>query len=484
LRSDLSIRCPQTRHRLYRLEKAFLVLISCFVPHLAMSSETEQINPNIVIILVDDLGWNDVGYHNENVSTPNIDRLAKAGVELNRFYVNPTCSPTRASLMSGEFATTHGVDSPVQWHSKTGLPLKHRILPQFLKSEGYSTHLVGKWHLGSADRDYWPQRRGFDSFYGHLNGGIGYHDHIFSGGKDWQKDGVTIREKGYSTDLITRESINIIKSSSRTNPFFLTVSYNAPHTPIETRQTGEKAQKNRSTYLEMISTLDSGIGQILSALEDEGLLHETIIFFTSDNGGFSPAPWFVELLIPPMRDGLADNNPLLGGKGWPNEGGVRVPAAVWWAGKIESEQPNDQTMHVADLLPTLAELIGFDVGEIDGKSVLQPLIDGNLIERGPIIVANMGSEALIDWPWKLIRRASLPVLPDFMKSDSWFLFNLQQDPQEQIDLSDIEEERFNSMRDQLLSYPRHKEIELDTDHPWDTFGGEETREPWAEAAIN
>ena len=96
----------------------------------------------------------------------------------------------------------------------------------------------------------------------------------------------------------------------------------------------------------------------------------------------------------------------------------------------------------------------------------------------------MGSEALIDWPWKLIRRASLPVLPDFMKSDSWFLFNLEQDPQEQIDLSDIEEERFNEMREQLLSYPRHKEIELDTDHPWDTFGGEETREPWAEAAIN
>ena len=100
-----------------------------------MASETEQMKPNIVIILVDDLGWNDVSYHGKNVSTPNIDRLAKAGVELDRFYVNPTCSPTRASLMSGEFATTHGVDSPVQWHSKTGLPLNHRILPQFLKSK-------------------------------------------------------------------------------------------------------------------------------------------------------------------------------------------------------------------------------------------------------------------------------------------------------------------------------------------------------------
>lgn len=461
-----------------------MILIGCIAPQLVMASETEQIDPNIVIILVDDLGWNDVGYHNENVSTPNIDRLAKTGVELDRFYVNPTCSPTRASLMSGEFATTHGVDSPVQWHSKTGLPLNHRILPQFLKSEGYSTHLVGKWHLGSADRDYWPQRRGFDSFYGHLNGGIGYHDHIFSGGKDWQKDGITIREVGYSTDLITRESVNIIKSSSRTNPFFLNVSYNAPHTPIETRQVDEKEEINRSTYLEMISTLDYGIGQIVSALEEEELLNQTVIFFASDNGGFSPAPWFVELLIPPMRDGLADNSPLLGGKGWPNEGGVRVPAAVWWAGKIESERPNQQVMHIADVLPTLADLIGFDAGDIDGKSVLQSLVDGNLIQRGPIVVANMGSEALIDWPWKLIRRASLPVLPDFMKSDSWFLFNLEQDPNEQLDLSDTEEEKFKSMREQLLSYPRHKEIELDTDHPWDTFGGEETKEPWAEAAIN
>ena len=112
-----------------------------------MASETELTKPIFVIILVDDLGWNDVGYHNENVSTPNIDRLAEAGVELDRFYVNPTCSPTRASLMSGEFATTHGVDSPVQWHSKTGLPLNHRILPQFLKSEGYSTHPVSYTHL-------------------------------------------------------------------------------------------------------------------------------------------------------------------------------------------------------------------------------------------------------------------------------------------------------------------------------------------------
>ena len=120
--------------------------------------------PNVIILLADDLGWNDVGYHNSSVHTPNIDKLAKQGVELNRFYVNPTCSPTRASLMTGLFATTHGVNVPIQSHAETGLPLEYKILPQYFKDAGYSTHLVGKWHLGHHVQAYLPTHRGFGLF--------------------------------------------------------------------------------------------------------------------------------------------------------------------------------------------------------------------------------------------------------------------------------------------------------------------------------
>ena len=158
--------------------------------------------PSILILLVDDLGWGDVGYHDPQIASPNIDAIAANGVEFDRFYVNPTCSPTRASLLTGQFSTTHGVNGPIQWHSKEGLPLQWQTMADYLKRAGYQTHLVGKWHLGNANTAYWPQQRGFDSFYGHLNGGIGYFDHVFSGGLDWQKDGATLREEGYTTDLI------------------------------------------------------------------------------------------------------------------------------------------------------------------------------------------------------------------------------------------------------------------------------------------
>ena len=178
----------------------------------AEGEATSISKPNMVILLVDDLGWGDVGYHNEDAVSPHIDGIAAQGVEFDRFYVNPTCSPTRASLLTGLFSTTHGVRGPIQWHSSEGLPLQWQTLPEHLKGVGYQTHLVGKWHLGNANTAYWPQQRGFDSFYGHLNGGIGYFDHVFSGGLDWQKNGVTLREEGYTTDLIKNAAINIIEA--------------------------------------------------------------------------------------------------------------------------------------------------------------------------------------------------------------------------------------------------------------------------------
>jgi arylsulfatase A-like enzyme len=155
--------------------------------------------PNVVIILADDLGWRDVGYHGSEIATPRLDRLAAKGVVLDRFYAQPSCSPTRAALMTGKAPLRLGVVSPLSKNNPAGLPLGERLLPEHLREAGYQTFLTGKWHLGHRHRDYLPMARGFDHFYGHATGGIGYWDHVHGGGLDWQRNGETLREEGYST---------------------------------------------------------------------------------------------------------------------------------------------------------------------------------------------------------------------------------------------------------------------------------------------
>ena len=151
--------------------------------------------PNILLILADDLGWNDVGYHGSEIKTPNIDRIVNTGIELDRFYVQPTCSPTRAALMTGKSPMRLGINRPISKNQQLGLPLEETILPQYLARSGYQSLMVGKWHLGHYSPDYFPQSRGFEHFYGNLTGGIGYWDHNHGGGHDWQRNG----EKGPDT---------------------------------------------------------------------------------------------------------------------------------------------------------------------------------------------------------------------------------------------------------------------------------------------
>ena len=436
--------------------------------------------PNVVILLADDLGWNDVGYHNSAVHTPNIDKLAKQGIELNRFYVNPTCSPTRASLMTGLFATTHGVNVPIQWHTETGLPEEYKILPQYFKDAGYSTHLVGKWHLGHYTEAYLPTHRGFDSFYGFLGGAIGYYDHMFGGAIDWQRNGITVEEEGYTTELIAREAIRIIENSSE-QPYLLLVSFSAPHTPLQAPGGPLPEHEGRKTYLEMVDSLDSAIGGIIEALTERDTLTNTVIIFSSDNGGQEPVPFWLEWLIPPTADGYADNGMLRADKGKVYEGGVRVPASIWWPGTLESVQPLEQPVHIADLLPTLAEVIGFPVPPLDGHSQWQSLTSGRQEQRRPLIVANMGSEALIDWPWKLIKDAPLPFVPALFADDDYYLYNLAQDPGETMDKAVARPDVFKRLTRDLQGRARRTAIELDFRRDGASFGGEITRKSWAES---
>ena len=438
--------------------------------------------PNVVILLSDDLGWNDVGYHDSSVQTPNIDNIAKQGIELNRFYVDPTCSTSRASLMTGSFATTHGVNVPIQWYTKTGLPLEYKILPQFFKDAGYSTHLVGKWHLGHHTQAYLPNQRGFDSFYGFLGGGIGYYDHLFAGGIDWQRNGVTVVEEGYSTELITREATRVIEKNSG-QPYFLLVAFNAPHTPIEGPGGKKLEHDGRNTYLDMVGSLDHAIGQIIGALTKQGDLTNTLVIFFSDNGGQEPVPFWMEWLIPPTADGFANNGLLRGDKGTIYEGGVRVPAAIWWPNVLQSEKALEQPLHVADLLPTLGQAIGFTPSKRDGESQWQSLISRKPKPRQPFIVANMGSEAMIDWPWKLAKEASLPFVPEFLATDDYYLYDLDRDPGETNDLAATHPKVFERMTLDLQRRPRRSVIKLDLGQARRRFVDGITRGPWAEAVL-
>ena len=191
--------------------------------------------PNIIIILTDDLGWGDVSYHGGSIPTPNIDKLVSNGVEMNRFYSDPSCSPTRASMLTGINSFANGVIRPFANPrvESFGMPLEHKIMPEYFREAGYQTALSGKWHLGMSEDGFLPINRGFDSTYGHLMGGIGYFDHGFSGRLDWHRNSVPLEEEGYSTTLIANEAVRIIENIKPDKPLFLYVAFNAPHTPIQ-----------------------------------------------------------------------------------------------------------------------------------------------------------------------------------------------------------------------------------------------------------
>lgn len=275
---------------------SFSIFLCClFLPFLQNAQVVDSLPPpNIILIVADDMDWNDVGYHGSEIRTPTIDRLAKEGVELNRFYVHPTCSPTRSSLMTGKAALRLGFLGPLSRNNEKGLPLSEKIMPQYFKENGYQTNLVGKWHLGRFKKEHWPQNRGFDHFYGYLTGGVGHYDHVHGGAYDWQRNGETIREEGYSTHLLTAEAVKLIKEKPADKPLFLEVCYAAPHVPNEAPEAAIAAyhnlpDSNRQIHAAMVTEVDKGIQEIYEALAQAGLLDNSIIWFTSDNGGLNPA---------------------------------------------------------------------------------------------------------------------------------------------------------------------------------------------------
>ncbi|HZZ43384.1 MAG TPA: arylsulfatase, partial [Tepidisphaeraceae bacterium] len=317
--------------------------------------------PNILLIVADDMGFGDVGWHGSEIKTPNIDALAASGAKLEQFYVQPLCSPTRAALMTGRYPMRYGLQSGVILpYAQYGLSLNERLLPQALHDAGYETAITGKWHLGLFDPAYLPTHRGFDHQYGFYNGETDYFKHERMGGFDWHRDDKVCHDEGYSTHLIAKEAVRLLESRDKSKPLFLYVPFNAVHRPWQVPDSYKEPygslKEPRRIYAGMTAAMDEGIGQILAALDSQGMRDNTIIFFTSDNGGPQP--------------GVVTSNGLLrAGKGSLFEGGVRVAACVSWANHIPAASTVNAPLHIIDLYPTFLNLAG--------ANLTQPLpIDG------------------------------------------------------------------------------------------------------------
>jgi len=407
--------------------------------------------PNIVFILADDLGYSDLSYCGGWIQTPNIDKLAAAGTHLDQFYVQPLCSPTRASLMTGRYPMRYGLQAGVirPW-AQHGLPLEERTLAEALKAAGYATAICGKWHLGHLDHRYLPTARGFDHQYGHYNGAIDYFTHTRDGALDWNRDDKPLREEGYSTDLIAAESVRLIEKHDFSQPLFLYIPFNAPHSPFRAPQSYLDLFKSiqeprKRAYAAMVTCMDNAIGQIVSALDKRGVINNTLIFFCSDNGGMNI---------------VSNNRPLRGEKGLLYEGGIRVRAFAVWPGVLEPGKVIREPLHMVDMFPTLLKLAGGSLEPkngrpLDGQDVWATISEGKPSPHHEILLnVTPFNGAIRCGDWKLIQNGHLEgnyngPIPNEHKFE---LFNLAEDPYEKNDLSQKNPQKLEELKNRLKFY--------------------------------
>jgi arylsulfatase A-like enzyme len=391
--------------------------------------------PNIVYIVADDLGWKDVGFHGSDIKTPNIDKLASNGAQLEAFYTMSLCTPSRAALMTGRYPMRYGLQTGVILASQTyGLPTDEYLLPQALKDSGYSTLMVGKWHLGHSDRKYWPRQRGFDYHYGAVLGEIDYYTHAEHNVVDWYRNNKKVNEKGYVTELLGNEAVKLIEGHNTASPLFLYLAFTAPHAPYQAPQPYVDRYKSiedptRRAYAGMITCMDDQIGRVLAALEKRGMRENTLIVFMSDNGGNLSSLFAGEMDVSKIKL-PSDNGPYRGGKGMLYEGGTRVVALANWPGRIQPGKV-DGPIHMVDMLPTLASLAGASLTKskpLDGMNVWAAISQGKPSPRTEVVYnIEPFRGAIRAGDWKLIWRTPLPSALE--------LYDLKQDPSEKNDVA-------------------------------------------------
>ncbi|MCC7499362.1 MAG: sulfatase-like hydrolase/transferase [Bryobacterales bacterium] len=406
--------------------------------------------PNILLIVADDLGWADVGYHGARYRTPNIDRLARTGAELNHHYVAPVCTPTRCALLSGRYWSRFGVTGP---QNEQAMPFGTVTLASALKSRGYETCISGKWHLGSLP-EWGPLKFGFDRSYGALAGGTGPWDHRYKRGpytRNWHRNDQYIEEQGHVTDLILREALAFL-DAPHAKPFFLYLPFTAVHHPLNEPKVWVDANADidpdRRQYAACVQHMDDAVGKVIAALEKNGLRRNTVVVFTSDNGGQGRAGNDLKSYPGEYEDGLlGENAPLRGKKGQVYEGGIRVPAFVNLPGRVPARRV-DAPIHAIDWLPTLTALAGYrPAGGLkwDGRDVWR-------------VVTGQGTAAPRDLYWKgpggrayAVRSGEWKLVVEGEgESRRTELFQVGDDPYEQRDRAPSEPARVTRL-EQLLA---------------------------------
>jgi len=440
------------QRRLAILAGVLLVVVAC-----VHTSSAQVRRPNIVMIVGDDMGYADIGVHgSKDIPTPNIDALAKGGVRFSDAYVTgPHCSPTRAGLLTGRYQQRfgHEVNMGADAGPNGGLPPSERTMADRLKAAGYRTALFGKWHLGSAAHLH-PMSRGFDEFYGFLDGDHSYFESTANGVNPLYDRWVRVEASGYLTDVLTDRAVAFIKRE-KSGPFFLYLAYNAVHTPMHASEKylarfSRIGDQQRRTYAAMMSAMDDGIGRVVAALRDEGLEKNTLIFFFSDNGGPT---------MPGTTINGATNTPLRGSKRQTWEGGIRVPFMIRWKGRLPEGKIDSRPVIQLDVLPTVLAAAGVDPRpewKLDGVNLL-PYLSGKR-QNAPheaLYWRLFGHMAIRKGPWKLVKTMEGPLLvgdtanPDLSGAQ---LFNLANDVGEQHDLAATNTRKVKELTDDWLRW--------------------------------
>jgi len=438
-----------------------LFLLSCCVSTSPAAEQNKK--TNILLIMADDLGYGDLGcYGAKDMSTPNLDRLALDGMKFTNFYANcPVCSPTRASLLTGCYPDRAGVPGVIRTHPENDwgyLNTRIPTLPALLKKQGYRTAHIGKWHLGLESPNT-PNERGFDYFHGWLGDMMDdYFTHRRHDINYMRHNDQVIDPEGHATDLFSEWAADFLKQQrNEDDPFFLYLAYNAPHTPIQPPEDWVRKVKQRQTGISdkraklvaLIEHMDAGIGQVLQAFEVATLADNTLVFFTSDNGG--------------QLNVGANNGPLRDGKTSMYEGGLKVPTIVRWPGQTSINEITSFEAATMDAFPTILEIAGGEIpSHIDGQTII-PTLQGKAQEKlrdetyfvrreGGFSYGGKTIEALRFGDWKLVQNFPYQPLE---------LFNLKADPLEENDLA---RSRPKITRD--LSARLRKHIQRGATVPW------------------
>lgn len=436
------------------------------VAHTA-NERVEPSTPNVIVILTDDQGYSDVSFNgSKDILTPNIDRIAFEGARFDQGYVSfPVCGPSRAGLLTGRYQSRFGYDlnaSEDPNDPNAGLPLSEKMIAEVLKPAGYTSKIIGKWHMGNHP-SFHPLERGFDEFFGFLNGGHNYYadqyrdldmSSVKSSAQLYQtlllRDHDKIKTSGYLTDILSDDAVDFIERK-KDEPFFLYLAYNAPHSPIQAPERYKDSfphikDKKRQVYAGMVKAVDDGVGRVLDTLDQLELSDNTIVFFLSDNGG----------PLVRAKNGSV-NLPLRGGKGDLFEGGVRVPYAVRWPGKIPAGIDYPHPVSSLDILSTIVGVNQMDVSKnksLDGVNLIPFLQDKDFsqVPHDKLFWRYVYDHGNDNWKTAIVQGNEKRVT---VKDDE-MVFDLATDKAEQVNLlkedqrkADALEKEFNAWNAQM-----------------------------------